>query len=184
MPRLSARRVAEMDTMFERLLAEHEIAQLKYRYMRGIDTHDWDLLASCFTEDVELWPSKGNYVARGRQEVVDLLRAVIDDGFVSTHVAAHPEIAFDGPDRASGIWRLEDVVFYTRPNPTISHIGVRGGEELSGAGYYHDDYVRTPAGWLIARSGYVRIFEAIRRPGEASASLAVDPDRGMLADAR
>ena len=168
-------------TSIDQLLCEHEIAQLKYRYMRGIDTHDWALLAACFTDDAELWPSKGNYVAKGRDAIVELLRAVIHEGFYSSHIVAHPEIEMHDADHASAVWRLEDVVFYTTANPAISHIGVHGGEELHGAGYYHDEYERTPDGWKIASCGYVRIFEDIRRPGEIDGTLSVDPDRGLLA---
>jgi hypothetical protein len=92
---------------------------------------------------------------------------------------SQPEISLIAADRAHGIWRLMDVVHYTQPNPAITHIGVQGGEELHGAGYYHDDYVRLDDGWKIKSSGYIRIYEYVRRRGQIDVELSVNPDRGM-----
>jgi hypothetical protein len=166
-------------TTISELLGFHEICQLKYRYIRALDTQNWPLLESCFTEDVMLWPNGGDYIARGRAEVMAMVKMIVIGSFFSSHTVAHPEIEFVGEDRAKGIWRLEDTLMYTEPHPGIVHTSIKGGEQVSGAAYYYDEYVRTPAGWKIASCGFIRIFESLRRSGAVDPELTVDRRRGV-----
>ncbi|UUZ60918.1 nuclear transport factor 2 family protein [Nocardioides sp. B-3] len=39
---------------------------------------------------------------------------------------------------------------------------------LEGAALYSDRYVRTPDGWRMSHTGYERIFEKTRTPGDAT----------------
>ena len=68
--------------------------------------------------------------------------------FHSSHRCHHPEIDFTGADTATGVWALDDVVILTDWELTIR-----------GSAYYTDEYVRTPDGWRIHRTGYRRIYE-------------------------
>ena len=45
-----------MATTVEQLIIFHEIAQVKYRYLRALDTHDWALMRSCFTPNARETP--------------------------------------------------------------------------------------------------------------------------------
>jgi hypothetical protein len=92
------------------LIEFHDISQLKFRYLRAIDTHQWDLLESCFTEDAFAWYSGGGFTHRGRGEIVNFLKDLIPPAFVSSHIALQPELTLTGPDTAEGVWRLQDVV--------------------------------------------------------------------------
>jgi hypothetical protein len=161
------------------LLEFHEICQLKYRYIRALDTHNWPLLESCFTEDVVLWPNGGDYIARGRDEVMALVKTIITGSFFSSHTVAHPEIEFIDENRAKGTWRLEDTLMYTEAHPGIVHTSITGGERVSGAAYYYDEYVRKDAAWKIAGCGFIRIFECLHRPGAVDPELTVDRRRGV-----
>ena len=158
----------------------HEISQLKYRYLRGLDTHQWDLLEDCFTEDAFAWYSGGAFTHSGRRQIVDFLRELIPPSFVSSHIVAHPELKLTGPTTAEGIWRLQDIVYFTEANPMFAHGNILGGEQMSGAGYYYEEYRKEDSGWKISSIGYVRIFEVIeRQAARAHIDLEVDPNRGV-----
>ena len=160
--------------------ALHEISQLKYRYVRGIDTQDWALVESCFTPDARVWYNDGKFTREGRDSILEFLQALLDGNFYSSHIVLHPEIELIGPDRATGIWRLQDIVHFMGPNPNFGEAAIAGGEEMAGAGYYYDDYARTGDGWKIASMGYSRLFEQIERPaGRAPRDLDVNPARGV-----
>lgn len=38
-----------MTKSVEQLIAFHESCKVKYRYMRVLDTHDWELMRGCFS---------------------------------------------------------------------------------------------------------------------------------------
>ena len=81
------------------------IAQLKYRYLRGVDTKDWDLLAATLVLDAVARYGGGVPTVTGRDEIVDFLRSRLEPDTVHTsHRVSHPELAADGPDRATGRW--------------------------------------------------------------------------------
>ena len=93
--------------------------------------------------------SAGHYSYEGRDEIIAWLRKGMDrDGFHSTHSVHQPEIDLEGPDRAKGVWKIEDIV-----------VDVEHGITISGAAFYHDRYVKRDGHWLIEHTGYDRIFE-------------------------
>ena len=141
------------------LVALEEIKRLKYRYLRCLDQKLWDEIAGCFTEDASAAYSGGKYSFEGRDAIVEFLRGAMGaPSFHSSHRVHHPEIDFAGPDRARGVWALEDVVIETRFEITIR-----------GAAFYSDDYVRRDGIWRIRHTGYERTYEEIEsrkdRPG-------------------
>ncbi|MDJ0785642.1 MAG: nuclear transport factor 2 family protein [Myxococcota bacterium] len=136
----------------EDLLALESIRRLKYRYLRCLDTKDWDDIEGCFTDDATAAYSGGKYTFEGRAAIVDFLkRSMGAETFHSSHHAGHPEIRFDGPDRARGTWKLDDVVIETKFQITIR-----------GSAFYEDVYVRGGDGaWRIEHTGYKRVYEEI-----------------------
>ena len=169
-----------MATTLEDLVMYHEIAQVKYRYLRALDTHDWDLMRSTFTEDACCWYSGGKYSFRGRDNVVDFLAKLILPSFIASHIIMHPELKRTGSDAAEGIWRLQDIVHFTEPNNVFENFPIKGGEEMTGAGYYYDEYQRVNGEWLIKSTGYERIFEAVNpRDGQRKFHLDVSPTLGV-----
>jgi len=177
----------------EELLDLQQIQQLKFRYMRAIDTHDWNLIESCFAEDASVWYSGGAIRRTGRAEIAAFFRDNVGDRAYSTHIALHPEISFTSATKASGIWRFQDIVFTIREDAPSSPdaYGLRKGQRAEGAGIYHDEYVKVDGRWLIQSTGFVRIYEYWATPGygwddkferHTDHGLKVCADRGLLAN--
>ncbi|WP_238423459.1 nuclear transport factor 2 family protein [Gordonia sp. 'Campus'] len=140
------------------------IETLKYRYLRCLDTKDWDAFADTLTEDVT-----GNYGAElsftDRDELVGYMRKNVGAAVITEHRVNHPEIEFDGPDTARGRWYLQDRVIVAE----FSFM-------LLGAAFYEDTYRRTPEGWRISSTGYDRTYEAtVGLADVPSFSLKVGP---------
>lgn len=122
------------------------IKQLKYRYVRLLDTKQWDDFARCFTPD-----ATGDYSGltfASRDALVDYMRTNLVEGLYTMHHVHHPEIEIDGTDHATGRWYLQDKV-----------VSDAFRFALEGAAFYDDRYVRTADGWRIAHTSYLRTFE-------------------------
>ena len=125
------------------------IKQLKYKYLRLLDQHEFDEMRSVLTSDVRARYSDGKYSFDGVEAVIEFLHESMGaETFLSSHACHHPEITLNGDGTASGIWKLEDQVI-------IGEYDIF----LRGAAFYYDDYVKTDDGWLIQETGYRRIFE-------------------------
>lgn len=133
--------------MSDAAVDKEAIERLKYRYLRALDTKDWDTFADTLTDDVT-----GDYGDRlhftNRTELVEYMRSSLGPGVITEHRVTHPEITVDG-DQASAVWYLQDRVIVTEFNFM-----------LIGAGFYNDTYRRTPEGWKISATGYDRTYEA------------------------
>ncbi|WP_127782892.1 nuclear transport factor 2 family protein [Rhodococcus sp. X156] len=125
-----------------------EIKRLKYRYLRAVDTKDFDLLESTLTPDADA--AYGHKLTfTGREEILAFMRKSLDRNSITEHHVGHPEIDVDG-DTATGTWYLQDRVIV----PKYKFI-------LQGAAFYTDTYVRGEDGqWWISSTGYVRTYEA------------------------
>ena len=128
------------------------IKRLKYKYMRCLDQKLWDEVGSCFSEDASAAYSGGKYSADGRDAIVEFLRGSMGSKkFLSSHRVHHPEIDFQGPNEATGIWALEDTVVDLDHDVTIQ-----------GAAFYEDRYAKGEDGeWRIVHTGYLRTYEEI-----------------------
>jgi|SRR5690606_14936144 len=127
------------------------IRQLKYRYVRLIDTKRWDDLAELFTEDVTASYGGGATTLSGRESVMDFLSgAMADETMLTSHKVHQPEITLTGPGTATGVWALDDVVI-------LGSLGMT----VRGASFYDDRYVKVDGAWRIAHTGYKRVYEEI-----------------------
>lgn len=127
------------------------IEQVKYRYLRGLDTKHWDEFAATLTDDVagDYGSSLGEELHfTNRADLVDYMRSALGPGVITEHRVTHPEIAVSG-DEATGTWYLQDRVIV----PEFNFM-------LIGAAFYHDRYRRTADGWKISATGYDRTYEA------------------------
>lgn len=122
-----------------------EICRLKYRYLRCLDTKQWDEFAACFAPGAT--GDYGGLSFDDREALVDYMRTNVGDGVITLHQVHHPEIDVDG-DTATGRWYLHDRVVVDAFRFA-----------LEGAAFYADRYVRTADGWRIAHTGYERTFE-------------------------
>ena len=124
-----------------------QVKALKYRYLRALDTKDWDVFATTLTEDVT--GDYGEKLSFGdRDELVGYMRSSVGPGVITEHRVDHPEIVVAG-DSATGRWYLQDRVIV----PEFSFM-------MIGAAFYADTYRRTDDGWRICATGYDRTYEA------------------------
>lgn len=136
----------------EDLVELRRIEELKYRYLRFVDLKRWEELESLFTPTARAEYGGGAYVFEDRDAIMDFLRATMSSAEVLTsHKCHHPEITL-GPDRteATAIWALDDVVVQQEVGVTIR-----------GAAFYEDIYVKVDGDWLIAATGYKRVYEEL-----------------------
>lgn len=121
------------------------ICRLKYRYLRTLDTKQWEEFEDCFvpaaTADYD------GLVFEDRAALVGYMRENLGPGLITLHQAHHPEVDVDG-DTATGRWYLQDKVIV----PDLQFA-------LEGAAIYEDRYLRTPEGWRVTHTGYRRTYE-------------------------
>lgn len=124
------------------------ITRLKYRYLRCLDTKQWEDFAACFAPDATA--DYNGLVFDEPGALVDYMRSHMGEGVLTMHQAHHPEIDLDAANRdhASGTWYLHDKVIVDAFRFA-----------LEGGAFYADRYVRTTDGWRIQHTGYRRTFE-------------------------
>ncbi|MBV9349996.1 MAG: nuclear transport factor 2 family protein [Mycobacterium sp.] len=144
------------------------IEQVKYRYLRALDTKHWDDFADTLTEDVtgDYGSSVGEELHfTNRTDLVGYMRSALGPGIITEHRVTHPEITVSG-DEASGTWYLQDRVIVAEFNFM-----------LIGAAFYRDQYRRTTDGWKISSTGYDRTYEATM--SLAGIDFKVKPGRAL-----
>jgi 3-phenylpropionate/cinnamic acid dioxygenase small subunit len=120
-----------------------EITAVLIRYATGIDTQDWPLFRTCFTDDVQ-----ADYGDIGLWTDVDGITefmATSHQGMPATnHMLTNMAIAVDG-DRAKAVTYVHAVLVLSRdPEQSIDAVGK-----------YEDSLVRTADGWRIAARKFV-----------------------------
>jgi len=146
-----------MPSPIDTLLAIEAIKQLKARYFRLMDTHDWAGFRDLFTEDaffdvrgaLEEKPDvSGQEPIVGADGIVDYVRAGIDP-IASAHYGHMPEIEILSGDHARGIWALADILRTPAGEPF---------RLFRGYGHYHEEYRMTGGRWRIARLTITRLM--------------------------
>ena len=119
----------------QRISDELEIAALLNRYARAVDTKDWALYRSVFTDDAYVDYSSAGVIAGTRDEVADWLSQAFTAIAMSMHYITNVEAEIDG-DSAT-VRAMFYNPFQLSGTSTLSFCG----------GYYHHELVRTPDGW-------------------------------------
>lgn len=126
-----------------RIADQLEIAALLSRYARAVDTKDWDLYRSVFTEDAVIDYSSNGIPAGTRDDIAEFLGQAFTAIPMSMHYITNIEVDFDGVGDTATVRAM----FY---NP----MQLPGKTDLSSCGgYYHHEVVRTADGW---RSRHLR----------------------------
>ena len=120
---------------------EVAIATLLYRYARAVDTKDWELYRSVFTDDAYIDYSSSGVIAGSRDEVAEWLSQGFDAIPMSMHYITNIESDIDG-DTA----QVRAMFYNPMQLPGMTELSYCGG-------YYHHELVRTPDGW---RSRHLR----------------------------
>lgn len=137
------------EDIIRELMDREHLKELRARYFRHLDRRDHEGFASVFTEDAVLEVPEVDCVFRGREEIATNVLASLTNA-VSAHHGHTPELTFTGPDTATGIWAMQDIVEWPR-----AASGERVG--ITGVGHYRDEYVKQDGQWRIAKVRLVRI---------------------------
>jgi ketosteroid isomerase-like protein len=127
---------------------KEQITEVLTRYATGIDSKDWALLRTCWTEDVEVdYGEVGQY--SGADAITGLMETLHNAMGPTYHRLTNFVIAVDG-DRATARSYVH-AVLQAIPDDAASWV-----EAL---GHYDDELVRTPDGWRISRrtTGIARV---------------------------
>lgn len=120
--------------------ARRDIEATLYRFARGFDEDDFDLLAGSITADVELTSFEGP--TTGRDTVLQMLRGRRDaagaDGSQPRHLLANIEIDVESDSAASS--RASYVLFSAGS----------GGIEVVSTGSYDDRLVKDDGAWRVS----------------------------------
>ena len=120
-----------------------EIQDVIVRYGWAIDTKDWALLDTCFTEDAEVdYSSNPGGKAGPYRQVRSWLEKMLSAFPVTQHLMSNIDVALDG-DRAT----VRTMV--TNPQGAATREGALHFFVVGAR--YDDDFVRGPEGWRIAK---------------------------------
>lgn len=119
----------------QRISDELEITALLNRYARALDTKDWQLYRSVFTDDAMIDYTSAGAIAGSRDEVTDWLANAFTAIPMSMHHITNIETVVDG-DTAT----VRAMFYNPMQLPSMTRPSYFGG-------YYHHELVRTASGW-------------------------------------
>lgn len=122
----------------EQLLAIEEIKRLKAQRDRAADTKDWDLYLSLHAPD-HVSDNEGFPRWESAQEMIDNVSRLMGDHVTTVHHSHTPEITFESPGKARGVWGMEDLIFDAESGELLIH----------GFGFYHETYEQRNGRWLF-----------------------------------
>ncbi|MBH0776454.1 nuclear transport factor 2 family protein [Nocardia bovistercoris] len=128
------------------VLEREAIRELKARYCRFLDTKDEQGWRTVFTADVQVRTDltvatseepAGSFELDGVDAFVDGVLGALAE-VATVHHCHTPEITLTSPTTATGIWAMADWLLFP------------DGNELRGAGHYHETYVKVEGAWRIS----------------------------------
>ena len=144
----------------EWLVALEEIRQLKARRDRYADAHDWEAYESLHAPD-HVSHNDGQEPWTSSKEMIENVSRIMDP-MITIHHSYDPEIIFDSPTRARGIWAMSGgIVSKDGDQETWSH----------GFGYYYETYEKRDGRWLFTTRRWHNYFgfgsEGVNFPKDA-----------------
>ena len=134
------------------------IRQLKARYCRFLDAKDAHGWRSVFSDDLvvklDMAVSTGGAdpmtapPVEGADEFVPMVLGSLENA-ATMHHCHTPEIALTSTATATGIWAMEDWIIFAN------------GNELHGAGHYHETYEKRDGTWRIKTLHLTRTIQQI-----------------------
>ena len=116
-----------------------QIAEVLIRYATGIDSKDWPLLRSCWTDEIDVdYQQLGRFTSA--DALTDVMRQLHENMGPTYHRLSNFVIAVDG-DRATARSYVQAVLML-QPNDSTNWVDALG--------HYDDVFVRTPNGWRIS----------------------------------
>ena len=118
---------------------KEQIAEVLIRYATGIDSKDWPLLRSCWTDEIDVdYQQLGRFTSA--DALTDVMRQLHENMGATYHRMSNIVIAIDG-DRATARSYVQAVLML-QPNDSTNWVDALG--------HYDDVFVRTPDGWRIS----------------------------------
>jgi ketosteroid isomerase-like protein len=135
-----------MNTPVRELIDRQEIADLCVRYTFALDTKDWVLLESCFT-DAPAFVHPGGRL-EGFEAILARTRGALESLDASQHLLGNVIAEVNGyTARATSYFQAQHV-----------RAGTPGGDTYIIAGRYTDTLARTTDGWKIAERVQVYLW--------------------------
>jgi hypothetical protein len=140
----------------EQLMAIEEIKRAFSARLRCMDTKQWHIYPTLHTTDVisETWggvpvdrqPKTDGVANRvvGNERLGKTIESFLDGEkrITSVHHGHTPEIELTSNTTATGIWAMEDKLWWSNADGTEEH--------LHGYGHYHEEYRNVDGKWLIS----------------------------------
>lgn len=122
-----------------------DIGDVLVRYGTGIDSRDWPLFRTVFTDDCELdYGEIGQWY--GVDAVVDFMVAAHDMAGHTLHRISNQAVTVDGDTATARAY--VDALIMSQDNTS----------GVNAAGFYDDEFVRTDAGWRIRRRRFTTVI--------------------------
>lgn len=120
-----------MDEMtdLDRLVELDKIYRMKARRDHAVDRKDWDTYAALHSDDYEAMSIGAARIVGGQAAAAALAELMAN--VTTVHHSHSPVIEFQDRNNATGVWAMEDNLFWSRH-----------GEKqwLRGFGFYHETY--------------------------------------------
>jgi len=139
------------------LIALEAIRQLKARYLRFVDTKQWDGFQALFCDDatMDISDDVPDLILTGSQVIRDAVSHSLAE-CLSVHQGFMPELDILSPTEARGLWAMQDKLQWTRDCGN----GIR---DLDGWGHYHETYRKVGDEWRIQTLKLTRLrLDAVR----------------------
>jgi SnoaL-like domain len=136
----------EQMTDIERLLALEDIKLLKARRDHAVDTKDFETYEALHAPD-HVSHNDGFARWNNRDEMIANVRRLMSDN-VTVHHSHTPQITFESPTKATGVWGMEDNIFWKQGE---------GDHWLQGFGFYHESYEKRDGTWVFTSRQLKRI---------------------------
>jgi hypothetical protein len=124
-----------------------EITAVLDRYAEALDERRWELLEEVFAPEVAF--DSGEWVVRGRPEVVAQIRSYLDGCGPSQHLLGNHRVILEGDRARSRVYVRAFHACKDRSDPRVYEMG----------GEYADELLRTPSGWRSVRRSLRVLFE-------------------------
>ncbi|HEX7856852.1 MAG TPA: nuclear transport factor 2 family protein [Sphingobium sp.] len=145
--------MADQISDLERLAALAEIGLLKARRDRAADAKDWALYEALHASDHRSYNDDYGGTTTATEMMVVVKKSM--ENLTTMHQSHTPEIMFESPTQASGIWAMEGLSIWTQ-----------GGAEhwFQAFGHYYETYEKRNGHWLFT-SRRLKYYHTWRSPG-------------------
>jgi hypothetical protein len=136
-----------------RLAALHEIGVLKARRDRAADTKDWELYEALHAPDHHSYNDDYGGTTTAAEMMVTVRKSM--EHLTTLHHSHTPEVTFESPTRASGIWAMEGLSVWQQDG--VEHW-------FQAFGHYFETYEKRDGQWLFT-SRRLKYYHTWGSPG-------------------